>query len=380
MQTVDLKNACDYLWLAKGDDAFAAMLSAINAAQRSIRLETYTFTDCALGRRFLEALIHARKRKIEVKVLLDGFGSWELPESFWSPLVRMGGQFRWFNPLSFARFGLRDHRKLLVCDASTAFVGGFNIAAEYEGDGVNRGWFDAGLRVGPQLAAELAKSFDAMFQGARMRHGLPARLRRPIFNPRVTTECGELLQSGPGLARNTIRHSLQQDLKVASRIQIAAAYFLPPWRLRRVLERAARRGSQVQLLLPGVSDVLASQLASQRLYAALLRAGVEIFEYQPQVMHAKLSIIDHTVYIGSANLDVRSLRINYELVVRLTSAWVAQQARNLFAEALKHSRRIDLETWNNSRSLWTRLRERWAYFLLARVDLYLARRQWRQIW
>lgn len=377
---MEIHDTCGFEWLAKGDLAFAAMLDAMEAAAKSIRLETYIFADCALGRRFLEVLIRARQREVEVQVLIDAFGSWELSESFWALLVQWGGQVRWFNPLSLTRFGLRDHRKLLVCDERTAFVGGFNIAPEYEGDGIKRGWFDVGLRVGGSLASELARSFDAMFQGAGMQQGLPARLRRPIFRPRISTECGELLQSGPGLARNTIRQSLQQDIRVAPEILIAAAYFLPPWRLRRALERAARRGIRVTLLLPGISDVAYSQLASQRLYAPLLRAGVDIFEYRPQMLHAKLSILGNTVYIGSANLDVRSLRINYELVVRLKNPVLAIQARDLFNDAAGRSRKIELKAWNANRPWWTRLCERWAYFLLVRVDPILARRQWRRLW
>jgi cardiolipin synthase A/B len=371
---------CGFRWLSSGDVAFDAMIGAIEAATRSVRLETYTFVDCALGRRFREALVRARARGARVRVLIDAMGSWGLPEPFWEPLTQAGGQFRWFNPLSLARWGLRDHRKLLVCDERFAFVGGFNIAPEYEGDGIIRGWRDFGLQLDGPLVRVLARSFDLMFHGADLKFHRTARLRKPIFRPRTTTACGELLQSGPGLSLNTIRSCLQQDIKSAKRIQIAAAYFLPPWRLRLALQRAARRGGQVQLFLPGISDVRLSQLASRRLYDPLLRAGVEIYEYQPQMLHAKVSVVDDAVYLGSANLDVRSLRINYELVVRMRNPKLATEARLRLDELVGHCHKLDPATWSASRSLWSRLKERWSYFLLVHVDPFLARRQQRRLW
>lgn len=135
-----------------------------------------------------------------------------------------------------------------------------------------------------------------------------------------------------------------------------------------------KRGGQVQLILAGKSDVSLSQLASRRLYRSFLRAGVQIFEYAPQILHAKLFIFDDVVYVGSANLDTRSLKINYELSLRISDPKVAAEARDIFASDLQHCRRIDAQTWGK-RSLWNRLREDWAYFILARVDPYMARRQ-----
>jgi cardiolipin synthase len=107
----------------------------------------------------------------------------------------------------------------------------------------------------------------------------------------------------------------------------------------------------------------------------LLRAGVEIFEYQPQILHAKMFILDNVVYAGSANLDIRSLRINYELIVRISDPDLTTEAQSIFQADLEQSQRIDPVTWSKSRSFWAKLREDWAYFLLARIDPYLAGRQ-----
>jgi cardiolipin synthase len=133
----------------------------------------------------------------------------------------------------------------------------------------------------------------------------------------------------------------------------------------------------VQLILPGKSDVLVSQLAGQSLYRRFLKAGVQIHEYQPQVLHAKLIIADDVVYVGSANLDPRSLDINYELMIRFEHQDMAAQARAIFAGSLTHCRPITREEWRKSRTVWRRLKQRWAYWLLVSIDPYLARRQWR---
>jgi cardiolipin synthase len=173
--------------------------------------------------------------------------------------------------------------------------------------------------------------------------------------------------------------ALLADLKHARRIQIIVPYFVPSWRIRRLLAKAARRGGQVQLLLPGKSDVTLVQLAGRSLYRGLLRAGVEIYEYQPQVLHAKLFVLDDAVYVGSSNLDPRSLSINYELLVRRQDPAEAARARTIFADALTHSKRIDREELQQNATLWRRLKEYFAYWLLVRIDPHVARKQWRSL-
>src|SRR3954447_11179384 len=156
-----INTSCD--WLCNGHDVFPAMLAAIDGAKTSVCLETYIYATGELGERFREALIRARKRGVQVRVLYDALGSLGFPNSFWDSLRAAGGLVRIFNPLLINRFGARDHRKMLVCDKRVAFVGGFNIASEYEGDGVTSGWCDLGLKIEGPLAAELATTFDETF-------------------------------------------------------------------------------------------------------------------------------------------------------------------------------------------------------------------------
>jgi cardiolipin synthase len=364
-------------WFCTGHEIFPAMLLAIEAAQKSVCLETYIFSTGPLGDRFREALVQARRRGVAVRVLIDAFGSYSLSSGFWRPLFAVGGQVRRFNPLSLNRLGIRDHRKLLVCDDQVAFVGGFNIAPQYDGDGVTCGWCDLGLMIEGPLARQLAESFEEMFQKADFQNKPLVRLKKSRTKRILVGRREKLLLSGPGVGLNPIKRSLRADLRHARSVQIMVGYFLPTWRLRRQLIRIARAGGRVQLLLAGKSDVWLSQLAARSLYRRLLKAGVEIYEYQPQVLHAKLFIVDNVVYAGSANLDQRSLNLNYEIMVRLEERALVDQARELFENTRRHCTQVTRGAWRKSRNVWSRFKQQTAYWLLVRLDPYLARRQWR---
>jgi cardiolipin synthase len=355
------------------------MLAAITAAKRSVCLETYIYAPGPLGERFREAMVRARQAGAKVQVLIDALGSYNLPADFWKPLLEVGGEMRWFNPLSLNRLGFRNHRKLLVCDESVAFVGGFNIAPEYEGDGVHSGWCDLGLKIEGPLVRQLSQSFEEMFARAGFQHKRFARLLKSPARKVVSVPHEQLLLSGPGRGLSPIKRALKRDLARAHSVQIMVAYFLPTWQFRRQLARVVQRGGKVQLILAGRSDVAVSRLAAQSLYPRLLKSGIRIHEYQPQVLHAKLFIIDQVVYVGSANLDPRSININYELVIRFANKTMAQEAQAVFQDCFKHSRQITLEEWARQHSLWRRFKQHWAYFLLVRMDPYVAQRQWRAL-
>jgi cardiolipin synthase len=365
----------EFRWLRTGDEALESMLETIDRARDSIRLETYIYHVGATGERFRDALIAACRRGVKVRVLVDALGSFSLPDTFFDSLREAGAQCLWFNPIALGRWSYRDHRKMLVCDDTIAFIGGFNIADEYHGDGVTHGWRELGLEIrGGKLVRALAQSFDTYFTRASYKHKRLQRFRKASHE--VTTgENWQLLLSGPGRHHGAMQRTLKQDLVAAKSVKIICAYFLPTWRLRKVLARICKRGGRVQLILAGKSDVRMSQLASRSLYAQFLRAGIEIYEYEPQILHAKLFIMDDVVYAGSANLDVRSLKINYELLVRIAEREVADRAREIFEDDIKYCRQIHRLPWRKSRTLWSKLKERWAYFFLARVDPFLARQE-----
>jgi cardiolipin synthase A/B len=366
----------EYEWLDTGAQTLSRMLAAIAEARQSIRLEMYIVHTGAMAEQFREALIQACRRGARVQVLVDALGSMILPESFWASLRAAGGEFRWFNPLSLTFFSIRDHRKLLVCDQGVAFVGGVNIALEYQGDGVTAGWRDLGLAVRGPMAGELSAAFDEMFEHADFRHPPFSRLRKSPRQKTVAAPAAQLLLGGPS-RNNPIKLALRHDLRKARSVRIICAYFLPTWRIRLELAQAAKRGARVQLILPGKSDLPFSRLAGQSFYRRLLLAGVEIYEYQPQILHAKMFLIDEFVYAGSANLDPRALSINYELMVRLSHPDLARRGAEIFERDLTHCRRIDLESWRQARTLMDRFKARLAYLILARLDPMVAAWQWR---
>jgi cardiolipin synthase len=367
-------------WLASVDESYRQMLAALAAAHTSVRLEIYIFRPGEPGDRFRDALAAAAFRGVKVRVLLDGFGSSDLLPDYWRALEAAGGEAGVFNPLALDRLVIRNHRKLLVVDDDLAFVGGFNIAPEYVGDGVTRGWRDLGLTLSGPMVRCLAASFDVMWSHRGFLHPRGIRLRQSRLRHRLKDSgSADVMATGPGIGRNRFRLALRHALQKAREVRIVSSYFLPGFRLRRALQRVARRGGRVQLILAGKSDVGLAQAAGRALYWPLLRAGVEIFEYQPQILHAKLAIVDNAVFVGSANLDARSLGINYELMVRIVDPALAEQGRALFAADQAHSRPITLAAWRQSQTWATRWHGIVARFLLTKIDPWLARRQLRRL-
>ncbi len=363
-------------WLPSGRAGLAAMQRLIEQARHNIQLQTYIFRNDESGRRMRALLTAAAERGVRVRLLIDALGSMSLPADFFAPLIRAGGELRWFNPLNPQRLVYRNHRKLLAADRKRAVIGGFNIGNEYGGDGIESGWLDLGLRIRGELAGELASAFDRMYALATDPPRRLARLRAAVERRQVRTASGQLLLSGPGRGPNPLKAALMRDLDRAGQVRLISPYFLPTWALRRRLMKTVRRGGRVQLLLPSFSDVAMAQHASRHLYDRLLRAGVEIFEYQPQMLHAKLVIADRVVYAGSANFNTRSLHIDFELMVRLTQKSLVEQANGMFDHYLQHAARIDRQRLARSTGWWTRLRQRLAYLLMARLDPWVAQWLW----
>ncbi|HTQ35572.1 MAG TPA: phosphatidylserine/phosphatidylglycerophosphate/cardiolipin synthase family protein [Steroidobacteraceae bacterium] len=366
-------------WLSTGDEAYAAMVAAIDAAVRSVRLESYIIRAAGPGLQLREALLRARQRGLVVRVLRDAFGSEELPADFFAELMAAGGEVRVFSPARALRLAFRDHRKLLVCDEAVAVVGGLNIAPEYAGDGITHGWRDLGLLIQGPIGRTLAHSFDAMFTLAPVTPRAVRNFRR--LTRRWPREQGAIsvLLAGPGWPAGWLLKRLLRDVVVAREVRAMAAYFLPSRRLRRALRWCHRHGGRVQLLLSGPTDVPVARYAGEYFYERLLKAGMRLFEYQPQILHAKLVVIDDIAYVGSCNLDRRSLQINYELLLRLQWPELAAGGRALFDAALQHSHELQLEDWRRTRRWWQGWRAAVGYWVLARLDPYLARRRLRSV-
>jgi cardiolipin synthase len=378
-------------WLATVDEAYREMERRIEAATRSIRLETYIMREEGPATWLCTALLRARARDVEVFMLIDAFGSEGLREQFMRPLVDAGIQLRIFNPKRLLRLSFRNHRKLLTVDGEQAVLGGFNIAPEYAGDGVSHGWCDTGVTIQGPIVAELEHSFDLQYRLAPFTAHTLRKFRRATGGsllphrksarpaPAASLPAVSLVASGPGMPQGVLRRRLRADLFHARDVAIASAYFLPEAHGRRLLYRTLRLGGRVRVLLAGRTDVPLARHAAERLYRRLLKRRVQIFEYQPQILHAKLLVMDDLVFVGSCNLDRRSLHINYELLLRLHWPELAADARRWFEHALAHSHPVNAREWKQTRSFMRRMWSRFAYLLLARIDPLVARRRFRAL-
>jgi cardiolipin synthase len=360
--------------LKNGREAFPAMFHAIELAQKSIALEMYIVSDDGTGRAFRDLLVQAAGRSVSVMVLVDSWGSWQLPDAFWDPLRASGGLVRWFHPITKGLLPFRNHRKMLLVDDRVVYLGGMNIADEYHaGTAGAVAWRDNMLEIDGPDVAQLRESFSRMWDKAerplrRVLLGLGSEPTLMIPSRDVT-----FIESGPEDPRRPVRHMYRLLIGRAARgIDLAMGYFYPHGRLLRTLRRAVRRGVRVRLLFPLKTDLPVTRWAARGLYGRLLRAGVEVWEYLPAMMHAKLAIADDRVIAGSANLDIRSGMINYELVALVNDAALAARARADFEEDLRQSVRIDLATWRK-RPLLQKLKERFSYCILARADILLSR-------
>ncbi len=359
--------------LKNGAEAFPAMFTAIQRAAHSIALEMYIIADDETGRELRGHLTAAAKRGILVEVLVDSWGSRNLPGAFWDELLAADGKVEWFHPIAKGVFFFRNHRKLLLVDESIAYIGGMNIADEYyRGARGEPPWRDNMVEISGPETAWLRLSFVRMWARAGSSlHRMLIQMRRDLRA--IPGNRVRFLESGPENPMRPVRRAYRQVIQNArAGIDLAMGYFYPHGRMLRALKRAVKRGVRVRLLFSQKTDVPVARWAARGLYGRLLRAGVEVWEYLPSLMHAKLAIADDTVVAGSANLDVRSGRINYELVVVVTDAELAAQTRADFEDDLKQSVRIHLEEWKK-RPLVQKLKERFSFFLLARADIFFAR-------
>lgn len=335
--------------LRDGAQAFPAMLSAIEHAQREVLLEMYWISADRFGERFRSALVGAAARGVRVCVLYDSFGSLTLPSSFWSPLRAQGGHVIEYNPISpiserwrFTRVAIRDHRKLLVVDGHIGFVGGINIAAQWgPSDEGGDNWRDDAIEVRGPAAEELR----ALFYGTWRKNAGPypsdaTALSRHPRSRRVWV-IADRFNVHP---ERSIRRAYIWAIRRARRsVDIASAYFLPGPLLLRALRHACKRGVRVRLLIPERSDVWIVSQATNSMIRRVLARGVQVYAYRPRVLHTKTAVIDdHLVTIGSHNLDAYSKRFNLECNLAVDDYTFAKIVRTSFERDLEDSVRLDM--------------------------------------
>jgi cardiolipin synthase len=327
-----------------GGAAFDAMERDVEAARTEILVESYIWKDDSTGRRSRDALGRATARGVVVRALADAVGSLSTKKAYWEELRRRGIEVRLFSPFLLAPF--RDHRKIQVVDRRSAFTGGMNIADEYSGgSGLGSGgkadapWRDTHARVEGAAAWELATVFS---EGWIEAGGTPFELY-PLEPPEDVPARVLVLDSRPGRGHEETASTLAAVVAAAHRrVCITNAYFAPRRRAIDVLAAAVRRGVDVRLLLPGVSDVPVVRHAGHGWYDSLLRAGVRIFEYQPAILHAKTAVADdYASVVGSSNLDFRSFHLNAECNFLILDDGFGRTMSDAFERDLESSREID---------------------------------------
>lgn len=330
-----------------GSEYFPALLSAIHQAKVSVCLEFYMICDDSTGRSVADALLAAAARGLKVHLLYDYIGCFDTPAAFFKRLVKGGVRCCAFNPPPFRRglagFDKRDHRKVAIVDGWCAFTGGLNIADVYAGCGSRaQKWRDVGIKIEGLAALELQRLFCETWEqevGSAPECGAPGPSPESFGDAKVM-----IVSGGPHHKRSFIRSAFRVAIAGASEsVTIASPYFIPGPRVMRSLLRAAGRGVQVRLLLPYKSDVPIVRLVSRTYYAQLLKNGIEIFELDRAVLHAKVLLVDHCwAMVGSANLDPRSFHRNYELNVVVDSHEFGGQVAQMLDTDLQTARPIAL--------------------------------------
>jgi len=329
--------------LQNGSEYFPRLCADIDAAQHSVHVETYIFAADDTGRLVSQALQRAAQRQVAVRLLLDGFGSAELPEEWVEALRRAGVEVQWFRRergfFLLRRYRLRRmHRKLAVIDGRIAYVGGINILDDIPaGADFSAPRLDYAVRIEGPLAhvvQEAMRHLWASVRWATLKKRI-ARLRVELRHVPAAPERGGaalLLRDNLG-NRHTIEAAYLRAIRAAQReIVLAHAYFLPG----RALRRAARRGVRVVLLLQGRVEYRLQHYATQALYGQLLKAGIEIYEYRASYLHAKVCVVDGAwATLGSSNLDPFSLWLAREANLAVADAGFAGALRDSVMEAVQ---------------------------------------------
>lgn len=356
------------------EDRLQAVLTLIENAKTSVRMFFYMFGSDATGREVLGALTSAAERGVRVQLIIDSFGSGDTAHSFFDPLVKAGGQYHCFSSRWGFGYFIRNHQKILIADDKHALVGGFNITDQYFGRNGDESWEDLGLIVSGPEVVHLTGYYDAL--DAVSRDGVVRFLsiRAIIQSWKPGDGAVQWLLGGPTNRISPLGMALKRALETAKRLDIISAYFSPSQTVLRRIAKVTRRKKGSRLVMAGKSDNGATIGAARLLYRYLLKRKARIYEYQTRPLHMKLLVIDDAVYIGSANLDVRSLFINLEIMVRIADADFAAHMRGLVdimvADSLEQTRIL----LKRRDSWWSRFKSGLAYFLVNSVDYSIGRR------
>jgi cardiolipin synthase len=344
-----------------GDDAYAALGRAIDEARHHVHAEYYLIRNDATGDWFKARLIAAAKRGVEVRLLCDGFGCFAVHASYFRALREAGVHVATFLPMRSVLLqpvNLRNHRKIVVVDGRVAFTGGLNIGDEYRGrmPGIGE-WRDVHMRIEGGAARDLQRVF---FQDWAFATNEPVKAGPYFPEPETSAGGGTIavVPSGPDTRNEAIQRIFFGAIAGArSRVWMTTPYFVPDQAINVAMQLAAMRGVDVKIILPSRSNHSVTFHAGRSFYDALLDAGVGVYEYTPGIVHAKTMVVDGAVsLVGSANMDLRSFRLNFEVHALVHDAMVASRLEETFTADLAQSSLVSLSTWR-ARPARTRLYE-----------------------
>jgi cardiolipin synthase len=352
--------------LLNGDEIFPAALAAIRSARTTITYAQYFYEEGPIGLELAEALAERCRAGVRGHILLDGFGTLLIPAAYRDAMTRAGCEVSTFRPLSplvvltpfgFGTSNNRSHRRILVVDGRVGFTGGVGVSPKWLGNGRTEGhWRQTDVRLEGPVVASLQSAFVENWLEAtgNVLGGEP-------YFPRLSRRgavFAQIVRSSPAGGSFSMYTMFLLAMSSARRsIYITNPYFLPDDRMTRALTEASQRGVRVVVLLPGAIDNNIVRQASRSKFGTLLEAGIEIYEYQMGLLHAKTMTVDGIwATIGSTNLDTRSFALNEEVNAVVYHDEVVGQLEKIFADDLTYSRKIDLERWR-SRGVVDRLLE-----------------------
>jgi cardiolipin synthase len=355
-----------YVALHNGAEAYPAMLAAIEGSKTRVNFETYVFSDGEIGDRFIDALARAAQRGVVVRMILDPVGS-SLKSDSSDRLNAAGVLLAWFNPLEFfslEEVNYRTHRKTLVIDGDVAFIGGMGVADHWLGHAQDQDhWRDTHFRVtGPSVRALEGSFYENWIETG----GLSAPSLDPPLPPRATGARSLVVWSNPMAGVSNIKLQYLLAIGAARKtIDIQSPYIALDPSTQWSLDRARERGVRIRMLSEGdITDAMPVKHATRYDYQRLLDNGMELFEYQPTMMHTKAMVVDGTfAIIGSANFGNRSFELNDELTMGVYDAELAAQLTRDFDNDIKSSKRLDAQTWPTQRSFDGKINEWfWDFF------------------
>lgn len=358
--------------IERGEARLRLLLDLINGAEQCIKMLMYMFNPDRVGEEVRDALVAAARRGVEVRLLIDGFGSGAGTE-FFAALNEAGAEECVFNPSYGRRYLLRNHQKLIVIDDRIAILGGANIDETYMMDRGPAHWRDLWLRLdGPETAMP-SHYFDTLFRWSTHRRPRLHYARRRLAEYSEWRGPLQWKFSGPLSMRNSWWRSIGRDIKNGRQLDMIFAYFAPPGAMVRRIGRLGRRG-RARIITAAKSDNNSTIAAARHSYSRLLRRHVEMYEYQPARLHTKLAIVDDVVHIGSSNFDYRSLYINLEIMLRIKDAGFAAAVRAYFERELQDCVWITPALHKRRANPWRRFKWALSHFLVNVMDYTVTRR------